>query len=94
MSHNAIAKGFSGITQEIFTKQDSMSPSKSAKLVKRSVMAVIVFDECVAVLFDWLEHSFPYSFGKTSYNCVVMVQILLGSLVMVSNGEHRGSKLV
>ena len=65
-----------------------MSPSKSAKLVKRSVETVIVFDERVAVLFDWLEHSFPYSLSESTDNSVVVVQVLLGSLVMVPNGEH------
>jgi hypothetical protein len=94
MSHNAVAKSLSGVTQEVLTKQDSMSPSKSAQLVKRSVVAVIVFDECVAVFLNWFYHSFPYSLCESTDHSIVMVQILLGSLVMVPNGEHRGSKLV
>jgi hypothetical protein len=53
-----------------------------------------VFDERVAVLFDWLEHSFPYSLCESTDHSVVMVQILLGSFVMVPNGEHCWSKIV
>jgi hypothetical protein len=53
-----------------------------------------VFDERVAVFFDWLEHSLPYSLRESTDHSVVMVQILLGPLVMVSNGEHCWSKFV
>lgn len=48
----------------------------------------------MAVFVNRLNHSFPYSLSESSYNSVVMMEILLGSLVVISQREHRGSQFV
>jgi hypothetical protein len=57
-------------------------------------MAIVVFYESVAVFLNRLKHSFPYSLSKSTDNSVVVVQILLGSFVMVSDGEDCRPQII
>ena len=48
----------------------------------------------MAVFVNRLNHSFPYSLSKSSYNSVMVMEILLGSLVVISQRENRWTQLV
>ena len=48
----------------------------------------------MAVFVNRLNYSLPDSLSESSYNSVMMMEILFGSLVVISQRENRGSQFV
>ena len=94
MSHDNIPEGLGGVSEIVLSVKHSVAPLKASEAEPTVWQDSILQNLDPAVLLDRGHHLLPDRLSEATDNRVVMVQVHLGPLVVVTDGEHGWLELV